>query len=166
VYDTLFEATWETLQQFGKKRKSTNGNDSRFTLGAIELASSLALHCPSGGVDKESNGKIVEVMVNFYFSKGFIESFRAKFYENSKPIKYEQIRQDLWKKPWVLPRNHLETQSLWWNIWRYTHKIIHNIDKKDIDTQNVTLIIRIIGGRSTETNDTHTKFIRRFSCIY
>jgi hypothetical protein len=54
-------------------------------------------------VDKEeqwknsrSNGKSIS-------SKGFIESFRAKFAENSKqkePIKYEQIRQDLWKKPW------------------------------------------------------------------
>jgi hypothetical protein len=40
-------------------------------------------------------------MVN-YFSKGFIESFRAKFAKTlkTKPIKYEQIRQDLWKKPW------------------------------------------------------------------
>jgi hypothetical protein len=67
------------------KQGSTNGNDSRFAhLGAIELASSLALHCPGGGVDKEEQWKIVEVMVNSISSKGFIESFRAKFYENSK----------------------------------------------------------------------------------
>jgi hypothetical protein len=32
-----------------------------------------------------------------------------------------------------------ETQSLWWNIWVYTHKIaISNHRIRSIDTQNVT----------------------------
>jgi hypothetical protein len=81
----LFEATWETLQQF-KKQGSTNGNDSRFAHLGQQLSLHPHLHCivPGGGGTKRSNGKIVEVMVNFYFSKGFIESFRAKFLKNSK----------------------------------------------------------------------------------
>jgi hypothetical protein len=84
VYDTLFEATWETLQQFGKQG-STNGNDSRFAHLGQQLSLHPHLHCiPGGGVDKEEQWKIVEVMVISISSKGFIESFRAKFCENSK----------------------------------------------------------------------------------
>jgi hypothetical protein len=65
VYDTLFEATWETLQQFGKQG-STNGNDSRFAHLGQQLSLHPHLHCivPGGGVDKEEQWKIVEVMVN------------------------------------------------------------------------------------------------------
>jgi hypothetical protein len=73
-----------------------------------------------------------------------------------EPIKYEQIRQDLWKKPLVvLPFGN--TKSVVEYLGRYTHKIaISNHRIRSIDTQNVTLIIRIIGGR-TEANDTHTR---------
>jgi hypothetical protein len=50
------------------------------------------------------------------------------------------------------------TKSVVEYLGRYTHKIaISNHRIRSIDTQNVTLIIRIIGGRSTEANDTHTR---------
>jgi hypothetical protein len=35
-------------------------------------------------VDKEGAMEIVEMMVKFYFSKGFIESFERSFAKNSK----------------------------------------------------------------------------------
>jgi hypothetical protein len=58
VYDTLFEATWETLQQFGKQG-STNGNDSRFAHLGQQLSLHPHLHCivPAEEWTKRSNGK-------------------------------------------------------------------------------------------------------------
>jgi hypothetical protein len=73
-------------------------------------------------VDKEEQWKIVEVMVNF-ISVGFIESFRAKFCEKLKakePIKYEQIRQDLWKKPWWFCQETIWKHKVCGGISRYT----------------------------------------------
>jgi hypothetical protein len=80
------------------------------------------LHCivPGGGVDKEeqwknsrSNGKFLfQVKALSKVLERSLRKLKAK-----EPIKYEQIRQDLWKKPWFFAKNHLETQSLWWNIW-------------------------------------------------
>jgi hypothetical protein len=49
----LFEATWETLQQFSKTKEIQAGMIA--VLGtAIEFASALALHCSSGGINKEN----------------------------------------------------------------------------------------------------------------
>jgi hypothetical protein len=68
VYDTLFEATWETLQQFGKNKEVQMG-----MIAVLHTWQQLSLHphlhciVPGGGVDKEEQWKIVEVMVNFYF---------------------------------------------------------------------------------------------------
>ena len=47
LYDILFESAWETLQTFGKKQKSPNGNDCCFAhLGTeFESSSAFALHC-------------------------------------------------------------------------------------------------------------------------
>jgi hypothetical protein len=73
-------------------------------------------------VDKEGNSR----SNGTYFSKGFIESFRAKFCEKLKakePIKYEQIRQDLWKKPGGFAKKPFEnTKSVVEYLGRYTHK--------------------------------------------
>jgi hypothetical protein len=64
VYDTLFEATWETLQQFQKEVQMGN---SRFAHLGQQLSLHPHLHCivPAEEWTKRSNGKIVEVMVNF-----------------------------------------------------------------------------------------------------
>jgi hypothetical protein len=73
-----------------------------------------------------------------------------------EPIKYEQIRQDLWKKPLVvLPFGN--TKSVVEYLGRYTHKIaISNHRIRSIDTQNVTFDYKDYRGR-TEANDTHTR---------
>jgi hypothetical protein len=56
------------------------------------------------------------------------------------------------------------TKSVVEYLGRYTHKIAISNHRISIDTQNVTFDYKLSGGRSTETNDTHTReFIRRFS---
>jgi hypothetical protein len=57
VYDTLFEATWETLQQF-RKQGSTNGNDSRFAhLGQQLICIPLTVIVPGGDGKKRAMEK-------------------------------------------------------------------------------------------------------------
>jgi hypothetical protein len=70
VYDTLFEATWETLQQFGKTKVQMGMIAVLHTWAAIELASSLALHCRAEEWTRQwkngrSNGKI-SISVRLY----------------------------------------------------------------------------------------------------
>ena len=84
-------------------------------------------------------------MVNSCFqSKRYRRFFRAKYCEKLKAksfIQYEQIRQDLWQKPWVVfakkpsgsPKLVVEY------FGRYIHKIaISNRRISNIDNQNVT----------------------------
>jgi hypothetical protein len=41
--------------------------------------------------------------------------------QNKETYKIRTNKTRFMEKPWVvLPRNHLETQSLWWNIWADT----------------------------------------------
>jgi hypothetical protein len=72
-------------------------------------------------VDKEEQWKNSRSNGKFLFPvKALSKVLERSFAKNSKqkePIKYEQIRQDLWKKPWWFCKKPFETQSLWWNIW-------------------------------------------------
>jgi hypothetical protein len=54
VYDTLFEATWETLQHLAKNKEVQMGMIAFAHLGQ-QLSLHPHLHCivPGGGVDKE-----------------------------------------------------------------------------------------------------------------
>jgi hypothetical protein len=150
------------------QKGSTNGNDSRFALGAaIELASSLALHCPGRRWTKREQWKIV-VMVNISvkaLSKVLERSLRKT--QSKKPIKYEQIRQDLWKKPWWFCQETIWKHKVCGGIFgRYTHKIaISNHRIRSIDTQNVTFDYKDyrVAGALKQMTLTHEEFIRRFS---
>jgi hypothetical protein len=112
-------------------------------------------------------------MVNFYFSKGFIESFRAKFCEKLKAKRTYKIRANktrfMEETLGGFAKKPFETQSLWWNIWVDTHKIaISNHRIRSIDTQNVTFDYKDyrVAGALKQMTLTHEEFIRRFPCIY
>jgi hypothetical protein len=81
---------------------------------------------------------------------------------------YEQIRKDLWRKPWVVfakkpfgsPKSVVEYLGI------YTHKIaISNYRIKSIDQQNVTFEYKDyrVAGVKKQMTLTHKEFIRRFS---
>jgi hypothetical protein len=106
-------------------------------------------------------------MVNF-ISEGFIESFRGEVLRKlkraykiraNKTRFMEETFGGFAKKPFG------NTKSVVEYLGRYTHKIaISNHRIRSIDTQNVTLIIRIIGGGALKQMTlTHEEFIRRFS---
>lgn len=174
VYDTLFEATWETLQQFGKNKEVQMGMIAVLHTWGQQLSLHPHLHCivPGVGVDKEEQWKNSRSDGKFLFPvKALSKVFRAKFCEKLKakePIKHEQIRQDLWRKPWVVfAKNPFgDTKSVVEYLGRYPHKIaISNHRIKSTDTQNVTFDYKDyrVAGAKKQMTLTHEEFIRRFS---
>ena len=174
VYDTLFEATWETLKQFGKAKEIQAGMIAVLHTWGQNLSLHPHLHCivPGGGVDKNGDWQNIRADGKFLFPvKALSKVFRAKFCEKLKekePIKYQQIRQELWKKPWVVfaKKPFGNTQSVVEYLGRYTHKIaISNHRIKSIDDQNVTFVYKDYksAGVKKLMTLTHGEFIRRFA---
>ena len=127
---------------------------------------------PGGGVDKNSNWKNIRVDGKFLFPvKALSKVFRAKFcakLKEKEPIKYEQIRQELWQKPWVVfaKKPFGSPKSVVEYLGRYTHKIaISNHRIKSIDQQNVTFDYKDyrVAGVKKQMALRHQEFIRRFS---
>lgn len=108
VYDTLFEASWETLKTFGKAKEMQMGMIAVLHTWGQQLSLHPHLHCivPGGGLDKNGQWQNSRTHVKFLFSvKALSKVFRAKYCEKLKsksPIQYEQIRQVLWQKEWVV----------------------------------------------------------------
>lgn len=174
VYDILFEATWETLQTFGKAKEIQMGMIAVLHTWGQNLGLHPHLHCivPGGGVDKKGQWRNSRVDGKFLFPvKALSKVFRAKYCQKLKaqlPVPYEQIRQDLWKKDWVVfaKRPFGSTKSVVEYLGRYTHKIaISNHRIKAIDDEKVTFEYKDYrqNGVKKQMELTHQEFIRRFS---
>ena len=98
VYDILFEATWETLQSFGKAKQMQMGMIAVLHTWEQQLSLHPHLHCivPSGGVNKNGQWQNSRTDGKFLFPvKALSKVFRAKFREKLKaksPTQYEHIR--------------------------------------------------------------------------
>ena len=174
VYDSLFEATWQTLQKFGKTKEIQLGMIAVLHTWGQQLSLHPHLHCivPGGGIDKEGQWQNIRSDGKFLFPiKALSKVFRAKFCEKLKkkqPIKYEQVRQELWQKPWVVfaKRPFGSPKSVVEYLGRYTHKIaISNHRIKSIDAQNVTFDYKDYrqNGFRKQMTLSHQEFIRRFA---
>jgi len=174
VYDTLFEASWETLQQFGKTKEMQMGMIAVLHTWGQQLSLHPHLHCivPGGGLDKDGVWKNSRTDDKFLFPvKALSKVFRAKYCQKLKekePTKYEQIRQALWEKDWVIfaKKPFGSPKSVVEYLGRYTHKIaISNQRIKSIDDHNVTFEYKDyrVAGVKKQMTLTHQEFIRRFS---
>ena len=174
VYDILFEASWETLKQFGKTKEIRTGMIAVLHTWGQQLSLHPHLHCivPGGGINKDGKWQNSRSDGKFLFPvKALSKVFKAKYCEKLKakePIKYEQIRQDLWKKPWVVfaKKPFGSPKSVVEYLGRYTHKIaISNNRIKAIDNQNVIFEYKDyrLAGAKKQMTLTHGEFIRRFS---
>jgi hypothetical protein len=174
VYDTLFEATWETLFTFGKNKAVQTGMIAVLHTWGQNLSLHPHLHCivPGGGVDKNGVWKNIRCDGKFLFPvKALSKVFRAKYCEKLKaksPVAYEQIRQDLWQKNWVVfaKRPFGTPKAVVEYLGRYTHKIaISNHRITGIDNQNVTFDYKDYRQQGIKKQMTlsHEEFIRRFA---
>ena len=103
VYDTLFQAAWETLNTFGKNKNLQMGMVSILHTWGQNLSLHPHLHCivPGGGVDAKNAWQNVRKDGKFLFSvKSLSKVFREKYVDIlSKKIKIEKsIRDKLFEK--------------------------------------------------------------------
>tara|TARA_R110002124_G_scaffold287259_2_gene472087 strand:- start:636 stop:1247 length:612 start_codon:yes stop_codon:yes gene_type:complete len=107
VYDTLFEATWQTLVAFGKNKGLQMGMIAILHTWGQQLSLHPHLHCivPGGGVDVNGHWKNLRQDGKFLFPvKALSKVFRAKYCEKLKvksPYEYAKIRKELWNKSWA-----------------------------------------------------------------
>jgi len=174
VYDILFEASWETLFTFGKNKGVQMGMIAVLHTWGQNLSLHPHLHCivPGGGINSDGVWKTIRSDGKFLFAvKALSKVFRAKYCEKLKtknPIYYEQIRQDLWQKNWVVfaKRPFGTPKAVVEYLGRYTHKIaISNHRIKALDANTVIFDYKDYRqeGKKKTMQLSHGEFIRRFA---
>jgi len=174
VYDTLFEAAWETIACFGKNKGVHLGMISVLHTWGQNLSLHPHLHCivPGGGVEKDGQWKQISSDGKYLFSvKAMSKVFRAKYCEKLKeklPEQYLSIRKELWGKDWVVyaKRPFGDSRSVIEYLGRYTHKVaISNHRIKAITDQTVDFVYKDYkqSGIKKVMRLTHSEFIRRFA---
>jgi hypothetical protein len=132
---------------FGKAKEIQMGMISVLHTWGQQLGLHPHLHCIVSGGEVNKDGQWQNIRSNgkFLFPvKALSKVFSAKYCEKLKakePIKYKQIRQEFWQKPWVVfaKKPFGSSNSVVEYLGRYTHKIaISNHRIKSIDNDNVT----------------------------
>lgn len=153
VYDTLFEASWETLKTFGKAKEMQMGMIAVLHTWGQQLSLHPHLHCivPGGGVDTNGKWKTVKSKAIFYFlSRHCLKCLELNIARNSR-LNIQLVTNKSGKNygknlGLFLPKSLLVVQNRWWNIWGDTLiKLPLAIRELKISTTKMSLLItRII----------------------
>ena len=182
IYDSLFEATWQTIQAFGKDSKHLhtptekgvkNGMVAVLHTWGQNLSLHPHLHCiiPGGGVDQRGHWRYTRVKGKFLYPvKALSAVFRAKYVAilRKKLVLEQSFYDSLFKKQWVVyaKRPFGNPKSVVEYLGRYTHKIaISNHRIVSIDEHMVTFSYKDYknGAQKKAMTLNHNEFIRRFS---
>jgi hypothetical protein len=177
VYDSLFEAAWNTIHTFGKDAKhlgAATGMISVLHTWGQSLSLHPHLHCivPGGGLSVNGKWKSAKTKGKFLFPvKAMSIVFRAKYVHALKeriPDIEKKLLDELFKKSWVVyaKRPFENTKCVIEYLGRYTHKIaISNHRIKDIDEKTITFTCKDYrkGGQKYDLTMEGIEFIRRFS---
>ncbi len=173
VYNALFKAAWQTLNQFGTGVGLRLGMVSVLHTWGQNLSLHPHLHCivPGGGVDSRGVWKKKIRGKRFLFSvKALSKVFRAKYVSllRGSGIQDRDLFDSLFNTKWVVyakspfagPKQVIEY------LGRYTHKVaISNHRIRDVSSQQVSFNYkdyREEGVKKTMTLK-NEEFIRRFS---
>jgi hypothetical protein len=177
IYNTLFEAAWQTILTFGKDEKhlgATPGMIAILHTWGQQLKLHPHLHCivPGGGLSKAGFWKKARSKGKYLFPAPALSPvFRGKFMERLKerfPDLDKQFINKLYKNDWVIyaKRAFGGPQSVLEYLGRYTHKIaISNHRILNIDENTVTFSYKDYrkGGQKFTLPLAAMEFIRRFS---
>lgn len=173
VYDTLFKASWETIEAFTGKHNKAGMISILHTWGQ-NLSLHPHIHCiiPGGFVDRNGVWKFSKKDGKFLFPvKAMSQVYRAKYVAllRASELDVQQTTYDaLFKKQWVVyaKRPFGSPKSVVEYLGRYTHKIaISNQRILSIDDHTVTMSYkdyRAEGQKKTMTLS-HGEFVRRFA---
>jgi hypothetical protein len=169
VYDSLFAASWQTLETFGKKKGLQLGMIAVLHTWGQNLSLHPHLHCivPGGGVDKEGNWQNVRADGKFLFPvKAMSKVFRAKYLAQirQRTVLNKDLGEILFKKEWIVyaKRPFGNPKSVIEYLGRYTHKVaISNHRIKQVDDENVTFSYKDYRQKGLKKSMTlsHSEFI-------
>ena len=177
VYNSLFRAAWQTIDQFGKDAKhlgAGTGMTAVLHTWGQNLSLHPHLHCivPGGGLTPEGKWKQAKNKGKYLFpTKAMATVFRAKFMclLRSTGVEVKQyVAKQLFNKQWVVHANQpfLGPRQVIEYLGRYTHKIaISNQRIKDITpngTVNFTWKDYRKAGKKGFMQLTAHEFLRRF----
>ena len=173
VYDMLYEASWETLSQFGKTAEVQMGMIAILHTWGQTLSLHPHLHCivPGGGLDKNGDWKNIRTDGQFLFPvKALSKVFRAKYVAKLRrdQLVSQATINTLFQKNWVVyaKRPFGSPKAVVEYLGRYTHKIaISNHRIQSIEKDTVTFGYKDYkdGSKQKSMTLSHEEFIRRFS---
>lgn len=176
VYDSLFEAAWQTVACFGKDPGHLGAKTGMIAIlhtWGQTLTLHPHLHCivPGGGLSRSGKGKTAKSKGKFLFPvKAMSKVFRAKYVKALKSrIKPEKELADrIYQKDWIVyakrPFGH--PKAILEYLGRYTHKVaISNHRILDIGPHKTTFAYKDYrqGAQKLEISLDNIEFIRRFS---
>jgi hypothetical protein len=173
LYETLFDATWDTMQTFGKNKGLKMGLIAVLHTWGQNLSLHPHLHCivPGGGTNSAGEWQNLRSDGKYLFCvKALAKVFRAKFL--SRFLKHQamesKLRNDLYGKPWVVyaKKPFGTPKSVVEYLGRYTHKIaISNHRIKNIDEHTASFEYKDYKayGQKKLMKLSHQEFIRRFA---
>jgi hypothetical protein len=177
VYDSLFAASWQTVETFGKDPKHLGAQTGMICIlhtWGQQITLHPHLHCivPGGGLTRAGKWKTARNKGRFLFPvKAMSKVFRAKYVDALKsriPSLDKGLVDALFQKDWVVyaKRPFAHPSHVVEYLGRYTHKIaISNHRIQAIDEKTVTFgykDYRQEGKKQTMTLE-GMEFIRRFA---
>ncbi|SFH42240.1 IS91 family transposase [Pontibacter chinhatensis] len=177
VYDTLFEAAWQTLLAFATDTKHLGARPGMVAVlhtWGQTLSLHPHLHCivPGGGLTKHGRWRGARGKGKYLFPvKAMSRVYRATYVRVLKeklPQVDKELISGLFKKEWVVyaKRPFAGPGHVVEYLGRYTHKIaLSNHRIKEVDEQSVTFSYRDYrqGARKLEMRLGGMEFIRRFA---
>jgi hypothetical protein len=177
IYNTLFEAAWETLLTFARDPKHLGARPGMVAVlhtWGQTLSLHPHLHCivPGGGLGENGKWRSARGKGKFLFPvKAVSLVFRARFLEKLKerlPEVDKQLINALYQKQWVVyaKRPFAGPESVVEYLGRYTHKIaISNHRLLQVEQEAVTFSYKDYrkGAQKQQMTLLAMEFIRRFS---
>ncbi|PVY35593.1 IS91 family transposase [Pontibacter virosus] len=177
VYDTLFEAAWQTLLAFARDKKHLGARPGMVAVlhtWGQTLSLHPHLHCivPGGGLTKHGNWKGARGKGKYLFPvKAMSQVYRAKYVQLLKeklPTVEKELLKALFGKQWAVyaKRPFPGPEHVVEYLGRYTHKIaISNHRLTAVDEQSVSFSYKDYrqGAKKLEMKLGGMAFIRRFA---
>lgn len=174
VYNALFKAAWQTLQQFGNTAGLQLGMIAVLHTWGQNLSLHPHLHCivPGGGINTNGHWQKQVRSDKYLFPvKALSKVFRAKYVSQlrSGAITDKPLIDSLFDQPWVVyaKRPFAGPAQVIEYLGRYTHKVaISNHRIKQVQDQQVSFTYkdyRDKGGQPKVMTLPATEFIRRFA---
>lgn len=179
IYNALFKASWQTLEQFGANPKHLGAKMGMIAVlhtWGQNLSLHPHLHCivPGGGVSQNNQWKSAKNKGKYLFDvKSMSKVFRAKYVAELRKSKLaipQKVYDLLFSKNWVVyaKQPFFKPKFIIEYLGRYTHKVAvsnHRIKAIDDAKRTVTFTAKNYkkGGKKELLTLSTKDFIKRFS---